>query len=144
MFISVKHYMSLRTLWTWIIGQYAPEHSYQHDNAFMSSVVSYKWLTCIVIQSAVYISHLKVSININRYPQLIIPTIVWFWHDGTLQGIISLGYIVCFHQSMSRWGNGETGNYIHIIPRPNYSFCLAHFSIHYSNFEAKIMNIHYG
>ena len=25
-------------------------------------------------------------------------------------------YVVCFHWSMSGWGNGELGNYIHIIP----------------------------
>ena len=39
------------------------EHSYQDDIAFMSSVITYKPITCIVIQSAVSISHLKVSIN---------------------------------------------------------------------------------
>ena len=37
-----------------------PKHSYQNDNAFMSLVVLYKWLTCIVIQSAV-------SKGVNKY-----------------------------------------------------------------------------
>ena len=40
-----------------------PKHSYQDDNAYMSSVVLYKWLTCIIIQCAISISRLKVSIN---------------------------------------------------------------------------------
>ena len=41
--------------------------------------------------------------------------IVSLWHDSALQNKFSLVYIVCFHWSMSRWGNGEPGNYTHII-----------------------------
>ena len=41
-----------------------PEHSYQYDNAFMSSVVSHKQLSHIIIKSAVSISHLK---GVNKY-----------------------------------------------------------------------------
>ena len=40
-----------------------PEHRYQYDDTFMSSVLSYEQLSCIVIKSAVSISHLKVLIN---------------------------------------------------------------------------------
>ena len=41
-----------------------PEHSYLYDKAFMSFVVTYKQLSCIVIKSAVSISHLKC---VNKY-----------------------------------------------------------------------------
>ena len=52
--------------------------------------------------------------------QLIIPTIVQFWHDGTLQIKLSLVYILCFHWSMSRWDDREPVNYTHIIAMQNY------------------------
>ena len=60
MFISVKHYVNLRKLEHEQLSNThmrVPEHSYQYDNAFMSSVVTYD------IQSAVSVSHLKVSIK---------------------------------------------------------------------------------
>ena len=41
--------------------------------------------------------------------QLIVPTIVWLWHDGTLKSKFSLVYTGGFHWSMSGWGNGEPG-----------------------------------
>ena len=33
-------------------------------------------------------------------------------------------YIVCFHWSMSVWGNREPGNYTHIIPMPRNSHII--------------------
>ena len=41
-----------------------PEHSYLYDKAFMSFIVTYKQLSCIIIKSAVSISHLK---DVSKY-----------------------------------------------------------------------------
>ena len=40
------------------------EHTYLYDKALMSFAVTYKQLSCIVIKSAVSISHLK---GVNKY-----------------------------------------------------------------------------
>ena len=39
--------------------------------------------------------------------------------------------MVCFHQSMSRWGNEEPGNYTHIIPLPRDYFIYAQFGTNF-------------
>ena len=119
--ISVKHYVNLTLLWTWALNNMhrsVPEHSYQDDNAFMCPVVLYEWLTCIVIQSAASINHLKVSIN-TKYISAVDYTyhcMVLTWWYPTKQNLISVHSV--FHLSMSEWGSGETGNYTHIFPLP--------------------------
>ena len=117
-----KHYA---VLWLWILtthrsskdtrispefgniyGQYAYKYTWAQLSKMtytLSSLVSYKWLSCRIIKSTV-------SKGVNKYMQLIIPTIVLLWHDSTPQSKLSLVYIVCFHWSVSRWGNGEPGN----------------------------------
>ena len=57
-----------------------------------------------------------------------------FWHDRVPEIEPELVDIVCFHQSMSRWGNEELGNYTNIISLPRNCSLIAQFGAS-SNFE---------
>ena len=115
-----------------------PEHRYQwtelriydnpwsccHEFTCIKSLISYdtyKWLKCIVIHPAVSISSYKVSINTEQICTVAYTyhCMVLTWWYPTKQNHFS-EHSVCFHWSMSRWGNEEPGNYIHIIPMLNY------------------------
>ena len=73
-----------------------------------------------------------------------------FWCDDALQNKKNqLVNMVCFHQSMFRWGNWEPGNYTNIIPFPKYMFSFMFIKIfahlaqsleHLSNFVVMTFN----
>ena len=69
-------------------------------------VTSYEQISCIIIKSP------KCD---NKYMHLIIHTLwgcdITVPHKGNSHSV----WVVSFHQSMSRWGNGEPGNCTHII-----------------------------
>ena len=132
--ITVAARISLK--FKYVSGQYVHKYTWAQLSKMtytLSSVISYKQLSCIIIY--------KTSKGVNKYMQLIIPTIVQLWHDGALQSKLSLVYIVCFHQSMSKWGNGESGNYTHVIPKPNHCFLSCPFQHLLPNFEARVMHV---
>ena len=76
------------------------------------------------LYAQLYITIFMSPHGVNKYTRLKKYTyIVRLWHDSVLQTKLSLVYTVFFHQSMSGWGNGEPGNYTHIISMPrNFMF----------------------